>query len=933
MPRRLLGCLALIGFSPAVCAQPNRITAPIDNSRTVTLRSRALRFVNPNHDLGQVENDFLNAGITLKLARSAAQQADLDQLLLAQQNPSSPQFHRWLTPEQFAGRFGASESDLAQIEQWLRAQGFAVDYTARSRTYLKFSGTAQQVRNAFHTRIHRYRDAGRVHYANASEPSLPAALAGLVAGIGGLDDFRPQPLYRAALPQLNGSRGTHDIGPADFAAIYDVTPLYNQGIDGTGQKIAVVGQAGIVASDIDAFRAKFGLGATNLQMVLVPGLGTAFGNAQSVVEADLDIEWAGAVAPKATIVYVYGPDAWEDAAAYAIDQQLAPVVSASYDYGCELYDLIDLGQWRAMAQEANAKGITILVATGDIGAAGCEFLDTPVPVLAQSGLGVAEPASIPEVTAVGGTEFNEGGDVYWNSDGSAQGYIPERAWNDTPLIGVFDATGGGASIYFAQPPWQTGSGVPGDGMRHIPDLSFPASPVHDPVYIYNNGAAALVGGTSCATPMMAGVVALLNQYAVTNGLTAQPGMGNINPALYRLAQTAPQAFHDVFDGDNMVPCADASPDCAGGFLGWTAGPGYDSATGLGSLDVANFVTSWSSAAAVNASVVASINRNPVFQGTPDAHGNQWQFQLRLTEEAGVGATLTGFTINGADYSAQIATLFGSASIPAGGSIFASYGFQTLPDPSNVVFGFSGVDAAGAPWSTALTVPFEGPQTALTVAGISNAASGQQAFAPGMIVSVYGAGLGDFEQVAGATPLPAMMAGLEAWVYSRGGAFISTPLYYVSPNQVNLQIPYGLNLGPATLVVGGPWGGTSVDFTLSASAPGIFMFQDGSVNPSRTARAGDEVVMFITGDGLASPPLTAGWTPGAGEAPVPQLPVSITVGGIAVAPPFAFIGIPSWSVGVTQINFNIPGNVPSGPQPVVVTVGSASSLPATIIITE
>ena len=924
--RRLLTCS--IGLISAVCAQPNRTPTPIDVSRRVAVRSRALRFVNPNDDLGPVEGDFSIAGITLKLARSAAQQADLDQLLLAQQNPTSPHFHRWLTPEQFAGRFGVNESDLTQVQQWLRAQGFTVDYTARSRTYLKFSGTAQQVRSAFHTEIHRYRAGGRIQYANASQPSLPAALAGLAAGISGLDDFRPQPLYREAVPRMNGGRGTHYLGPADFAAIYDVAPLYSQGIDGTGQKIAVVGQAGIVTSDIDAFRAKFGLGATKLQNILVPGFGTSFGNSQSVVEADLDIEWAGAVAPQATIVYVYGPDAWDDAAAYAIDQQFAPVVSVSYDYGCELYDLIDLGEWRAKAQEANAKGITILAASGDIGAAGCEFLDTPVPVIAQSGLGVSEPASIPEVTAMGGTEFSEGGDVYWNADGSAQGYIPEQAWNDTLLVGVFDATGGGASIYFAQPSWQTGPGVPNDGMRHIPDLSFPASNEHDPVYIYTGGKGALVGGTSCAAPMMAGVMALLNQYA------AQPGVGNINPALYRMAQSTPQAFHDIVNGDNMVPCADGSPDCAGGFVGWAAGPGYDSATGLGSLDVASLVTAWSSAAAVNASVVASINQNPVFQGTPDAHGNRWQFQLRLTEEAGVGATLTGFTINGADYSTQVASLFGSASIPAGGSIFASYGFQTLPDPSNVVFGFSGVDASGAAWTTALTVPFEGAQTPLAVNGISNAASGQQAFALGMIVSVYGAGLGDFAQAAGATPLPGMMAGLEAWVYNRNGSTLfSTPLYYVSPNQVNLQIPYDLNLGPATLVVGGPWGGDSINFTLSASAPGIFMFPDGSVNPSRTARAGDEVVMFITGDGLTSPPLIAGWTPGEGETPVPQLPVSITVGGTAVAQPFAFIGVPSWSVGVTQINFNIPGNVPLGPQPVVVTVGSASSLPATITITE
>jgi uncharacterized protein (TIGR03437 family) len=918
----------LIGLASPAVAQPNRITSSIDDSRTVLASGPTHRLANASNDVGRVESGFPLAGITLTLARSSAQQADLDQLLLAQQNPASPLFHQWLTPEQFADRFGASPSDLAQIQGWLRAQGFTLDYTARSRAYVPFSGTAQQVQSAFHTEIHRYRVGGQMHYASVSDPSIPEALAGLVAGVRGLDDFYPQPLVRDALPQLSDGPGRYILAPADFAAIYDVTPLYNQGIDGAGQKIAVAGQTAISTGDITLFRNKFSLGPANLETVLVPPNPASFGDARDEVEADLDIEWSGAVAPKATIVYVYAPDAW-DAATYAIDQKSAPVLSFSFGYDCELFNLLALTNWRATVQQANAEGITMLVATGDIGAAGCEFLDTPYPVIAQSGLGVAEPASIPEVTAMGGSEFNEGknSELYWGSDGSAETYIPEIAWNDTALVGSFDATGGGASIYFAQPAWQTGPGVPNDGWRHLPDLAFPASNTHDPAFIYTSGAAALVGGTSCAAPMMAGVVALLNQYL------KQPGLGNINPALYRLAQTAPMAFNDIATGDNKVPCAVGSPDCVNGSLGWPAGPGYDSATGLGSLDVYNFVKYWSSAAPVNASVVASINQDPVFQTTPDASGNSWQFQLRLTEEAGIGATLQQFTINGADYSSQIASLFGGASIPPDGSIFASYGFPTLPDPSNVVFGFSGVDASGAQWSTTLTVPFEGPQTQMTIGGISNAASGQQAYAPGMILSVYGAGMGDFAQAASATPLPAMMAGFEASVVnaSNSPAGVEAPLYYVSPTQVNLQIPYNIAPGPATLSLGGPWGGANYNFTVSAAAPGIFMLPDGSVNPSSTAHAGDIVVMFITGDGMPSPSVVTGWTPSGSGTPMPQQPVSITVGGIAVAQPFAFIGIPSWSVGVTQINFTIPANVPVGPQPVVVTVGSASSFPATVTI--
>jgi uncharacterized protein (TIGR03437 family) len=915
-----LTCWILIGLAAPAVAQPNRIASRIDNSRRVPVSSRAARLASFGIDMGRVESGFPLTGIALTLTRSAPQQADLDQLLAAQQNPRSSEFHQWLTPEQFADRFGVSRGDLAQIEGWLHAQGFTLDYMPRSRTSLTFSGTAQQVQNAFHTEIHRYRVGGQTQYANASDPSIPEALAELVSGLRGLDDFHPQALYRESPPKLSGARGTHYLGPADFAAIYDVTPLYNQGIDGTGQTIAVAGQAGIATADIDAFRTKFNLGPKNFESVLVPNSGSGFGNARSVVEADLDIEWAGAVAPNAKILFVYAPDAWT-AATYVIEHQLAPVLSFSFGYGCELYDLVDLSSWRATVQQGNAEGITMLVASGDIGAGGCEFLDNPYPVIAQSGLGVGEPASIPEVTAMGGSEFNEGAGAYWNNSGSAMGYIPEVTWNDGPFL----ATGGGASIYFAQPPWQTGPGVPNDGMRHIPDLAYPASPDHDPVYIYTGGSPGLVGGTSCAAPMMAGVLALLNQYLASSN----PGLGNINPTLYRMVQATSNVFHDIVSGDNMVPCAVGSPDCTNGSLGWTAGPGYDSVTGLGTLDVANFAQQWGSAAPVNASVVASINQNPVTQTTPDASGNSWRFQLRLTEEAGVGAILQTFTINGTDYSSQIESLFHTTGIPPLGSIFAMDGFPSLPNPSTVAFGFSGTDATGAAWSTTLAVPFQGPLVPMTIGGFSNAASGQQAYAPGMIMSIYGGGMGEFEQAASATPLPSMLAGFQAFING-----VSAPLYYVSPNQVNLQIPYTISPGSATLSLGGPWTyPPDKTFTVSAAAPGIFMFADGSVNPSRTAHAGDTVVMFITGDGMTSPPVLAGWTPDPGVTPQPQQMPSITVGGVAVAQPFAYIGIPSWSVGVTQINFTIPANVPAGAQPVVVTVGSASSFPATITILQ
>jgi len=346
--------------------------------------------------------------------------------------------------------------------------------------------------------------------------------------------------------------------------------------------------------------------------------------------------------------------------------------------------------------------------------------------------------------------------------------------------------------------------------------------------------------------------------------------------------------------------------------------------------VANLVRQWSSQPATASLVVPSINPDPVSQTPPDASGNGWTFNLTLTEEAGVSTTLTGFTINGTSYASQIATLFGTAAIPARGSIVAGYGLALTSVPQNVTFGFSGMDASGATWSTALTVPFTGPQTALAIGGASNAATGKQTFAPGMLTSLYGAALGNQTEVAGTIPLPAFMEGFGASVNG-----YPAPLYYVSPNQVNFQIPYETGTGTADLTVYTPWepNGITTTIRISAAAPGIFTFPDGSVNPSRTGSAGQEVLLFITGEGQVRPSLDDGMTPALSTPlaalPKPQQSYSLTVGGTAAT--IDFIGIPSGLVGVTQINFTIPANVPAGSQPVVVTVGGVASPPAYITV--
>jgi uncharacterized protein (TIGR03437 family) len=916
--RRYAALVAVTLSLGSAYAQRSRLGGPLDNGRRIVLAGRVPARIRTGTDLGRVAPSFPLPAVTLVLKPSA----DPTSLLRDQQDPASARYHKWLTPEQYADQFGTSQADLDQITAWLESQGLAVLNVARSRTWITVSGTADQVQNAFQTQIHQYLVNGKTHFANATDPSVPAALAPLVASIRGLHDFHPKPLLRTPSPRLSVNSSYHAIGPDDFAAIYHVAPLYQAGVDGTGQKLVVVGQTALKTSDLNNFRSKFGLSALNLQPVLVPRHPNPGVSSEDLNEANLDIEWAGAVARNATVIYVYSGDVWTSAM-YAVDSNLAPVLSMSYG-ACEMADLADLPTFQQLAQQANAEGMTWIAAAGDSGAADCD--DSGVAV-AQNAPAVDSPGSIPEITAMGGTEFNEQGGAYWSTSGAAQGYIPEKVWNDTVFDGQLSAGGGGASLFFPQPSWQTGPGVPGDGVRHVPDLSFSSSADHDGYYVFVNGSASYFGGTSAAAPTMAGVATLLNQYLVSTGAISQPGLGNINPALYRLAQSNPAVFHDVTIGDNIVPCASGTPHCDNGSYGSAAGPSYDSASGLGSVDAYALVHAWNgNAASLASAVTASIDQNPVFQQTPDGNGNPWHFQLTLTEEAGVGTTLTGLTINGVSYTSQIASLFGSAAIKPKGSITASLGLKNLTVPANVAFVFSGVDASGTTWTSQMTVPFQGPQATLAIAGIGNAASGQQVYAPGEIVAVYGSGFATLTQASSTLPLPQFLAGFEATVNG-----VPAPIFYVSPTQVNIQIPYETTSGTATLVLGNPWVNTpNYRFTVASAAPGIFTFGDGSVNPSRAVARGQVATMFITGDGAVTPSVTTGSAPSGRVAPKPVQNVSVTVGGVDVGT-LQYLGIPSWAVGVTQINFTVPSTVAPGPQPVVVTVGGQASNTATLTV--
>jgi uncharacterized protein (TIGR03437 family) len=934
LPRHIHAIASLLAIALLVClpasevqAQRGRVNGPVDNSHRTVLQGHIAPRLLDATDQGPIDPAEVLPYVTLVLRRTAAQQADLEQLLANQQNPSSPDYHRWLTPEQFANRFGAAQADIDQIAAWAQQQNLNVAAVARSRSWVALSGPAGQFEKAFAAQIHRYQANGRMHYANATEPSIPAAFAPLIAEIHGLNDFRLHaPRHRTApfQPAYNSSHGAniHYLAPDDVAVIYNVKPLLDAGIDGTGQKIAVVGQSNINISDSQQFRSYFGLAANDPQLVLVPGSrdpGIVSGDAD---ESNLDIELAGAVARKATVLFVYSNDV-VNSAAYVIDQALAPVLSMSYG-ACEAETSKSSAKYQQfLAQQAVAQGITWVNASGDSGAADCVGDTTS---RTNYGLQVDLPAAVPEVTGIGGTTFNEGSGTYWasansSSNASALSYIPETAWNDSAADGTAASTGGGASIYWTKPSWQSGPGVPADGARDVPDVSLSGSADHDGYMVYTGGKITIFGGTSTGAPTFAGMLALLNHYLVANGLQSQPGLGNINPTLYALAQTTPAVFHDVTTGDNIVnPCPARLRTCTATPVGFTAGPGYDQVTGLGSVDAYALVMAWHSGGG------ALLRANAALTLAASDHAFVSSGSTVLT------ATVKSF--NGGTPSGTVEFFFGTTSLGSvaleGGTASLVINGSQLPLGSNsITVQYSG-DTSYNPATSSITLTVAAPPTAApSLAGFGNGASFRQVYAPGMILSIFGNQLAPATESAQSLPLPAKLAGVSATING-----VTAPLYYVSPSQVNLQVPYETPVGGnVTLTINNNGQSSSTTLRLAAAAPGIFVDANGAPLPNTTAVRGSVVTLYITGDGAVSPALATGATPASGtpatSLPKPVQAVTVTVGGVNA--PIQFIGIPSGLAGVTQINYQVPSNVAAGAQTVVVTVGGVASPAATLAV--
>jgi subtilase family serine protease len=544
-----LAALSVGAQTPTV---QSRITAPMDETKLTLLSGNTHPLARLQFDRGLAPASLPMDGMLLVLKRSPAQQAALEQLIAEQQDHASPNYHKWLTPVEFGQQFGPSDQDIQTITSWLESHGFRVGNVTNGRTVIEFSGTAGQVQEALHTSIHQYVVNGEDHWANSSDPSIPTALTPVVAGVRSLHNFHPKPMNRVSGVRPSGTTDSRvvkpeftyptgctatncnfGLGPTDFATIYNVLPLWNAGIDGTGETIAVVSDSNISLQDVTDFRSMFGL-PPKLPVVTVPTsipgcIDPGLQPKGDEIEAILDVEWSGAVAKNANINLVtcattnasFGGDL---AAEYIINNpNHAPILSESFG-ACE-FDLGTAGNalYNSFWSQAAAEGITVIVSSGDNGSAGCDITEVNGPATqpAQQGLQVSGVASTPFNLAIGGTEFNDFANPFqfWqtatgnsaSTGASALSYIPETTWNDSCTnsivytgLGFSSASAacnnttvqsngfvvpvgssGGMSnctTYngnnpanctggYAKPTWQTGVGVPSDGKRDIPDIS------------------------------------------------------------------------------------------------------------------------------------------------------------------------------------------------------------------------------------------------------------------------------------------------------------------------------------------------------------------------------------------------------------------------------------------------------------------------------
>ena len=730
----VMGGVLLVGTVPAEAqvaaefrtAPRSLITDKVDRTRMVPTIGALNPIVAKYEDLGEVDGSLPIKHIQLLLSRPAERQAAFDAQVEALHTKGSPSFHKWLTPATVGSEFGPSDADIQTITSFLQSEGFSVDHVGKSGLYIDFTGTAAQVEHTFQTKIHKFQlqdESGEVKYSAVQAASLPEALTPAVVGLVALSNINSAHMnYRKVQRRVTGtnlstgvaapnvrpedteSTTNYAVGPQDFYTIYNENSLLNTNINGTGITIALLEESAINTADVTTFRKTYHvLPNTPVSLVVDTGYGTNTCTAPTKLkttgeegEAILDVEWAGAVAPGANLLFMQCagegvPLGVFYSAEAVIDNNLADVMSLSYGQ-YEGYstteDKLALDLW----EQAASQGETVVVSAGDTGAAiedgnyGTSYV--------QYGITASSFSTTAWNVSAGGTDFMDAyngaqGDTaysistYWSATNgtglsSALSYVPEMTWNDscgssiyansvtiddvigTPesfcgLIGdTYEgeaigalAGGGGAPSKLStrpRPTWQTGTvyGLPAvsgtNAYRLQPDVSLFASNGfwgHDlPSYESDEGndATSYGGGTSFVAPQLAGIFALINQS--TTERQGQPNYVLYDMAGIEFGTTTPITnscngggasgigtttsspssgcvFYDIQSGSTQLPCVSRDANCytatgqgySRGVLStsttadspaFNTGVGWDDATGIGSLNIANLVTNWQS---------------------------------------------------------------------------------------------------------------------------------------------------------------------------------------------------------------------------------------------------------------------------------------------------------------------------------------------------
>jgi hypothetical protein len=920
-PLRIMLAVTLLAASFAADASaqqpvPSRITSAVDESVLTALKGNTHPLALAKYDQGAAPDNLPMERMLLVLKRSDAQEFELHGFLDDQQNKKSASYHKWMTPEEFGRQFGPSDSDIETIVGWLQSHAFQVTNVSKGRSVIEFTGTAGQVKQAFHTEIHSYMVNGKQHWANSSDPSIPTALTPVVAGVWSMHNFEKKPMVQLSKEKFSvtpppvrkiyasDGSGNNALGPGDYAVIYNINPVYTAGIKGNNVTLGVVARSNISTSDLTAFYTLFQLGTTpNVNVVLNgPDPGNLGGNEE--IEAALDSTWSSALAPGASTQFVVSAttnttDGVDLSELYIIENNLADVMTESFGSCEQAIGTTGLKGVSALAEQAAAQGISYMLSTGDSGAAGC---DSPSAPSAGNGYAVSGLASTPFDTAVGGTEFNENGNAskYWNEAASilttALSYIPEDVWNESCISGCgapLLAGGGGASIFFGKPSWQAGvQGIPSDSARDLPDVSLTAAAGHDPylLCVADQGGdcvsnVIVVGGTSASTPSFAAIMALVVQ---KNG--GRVGLANFG--LYRLAATETLSqcngsstgttpsgsciFYDTTVGNNYVPGLPTPQK-------YQAGTGYDEATGLGSVNVNNLVTKWSSVTFNPTTTTLTLNPK-----TGITHGQSVQVSATVASKNG-GPTPTGdVSLIGVTSSGQIGVDW--SNLTAGSATGTT---QRLPGGTYPIHAhYSGSSTYGGSDSVPVTVTVNPESSTTAISALTFN------FSLNQFVSFSSIAYGD----PGSVYLRADVTGAGGSTYPSGYP-TGTVTFNNAASQLfqgtlnsggNTATPNGLfNLTPGNYSVIGSYGGDA-SFNASTSAPVAFTVTQGpttnsmQASPSSGVTTSTNVTLTATiGTNSAGNPPTGmvtffNGTTSLGPAPVSGFPATNTTpaGGTA-----------------------------------------------------